>query len=149
METGQDQSRVGHGRNPFYVLRTEEQARKPTFHRLGLKAVTIPSWVSSSPPPTARAKTKLGFPSGKAGFIVGPTCRHSNRKAAPPKPPPAMPSPALTLPPRYCWPMISALASDIMSKTAEARGILDGVRDIAMKATKAEAVEELQEEYSR
>jgi hypothetical protein len=136
--------------NPFYVLRTEEQAHGPTFHKLGLKDPHHPKLGLVLSPPDGPGKDEAGFSIWQSWLYCG-----ADLSAFEPKGGATEATASYAIARSYSTAtlfladLISALAGDIMGKTAEARGTLDGVRDLAMKATKAESVEELQEELLR
>ena len=138
--------------NPFYLLQTEYQGSPPDFHGLGLKEHHHAK-MSLLFPPTDGAKQaqttgrSVPLPSkllrgdqisklSPQGGAIEATASYAIARTD---------SVAVL----FLADVITALANDILVKTAEDRAALESVRDIVTKVTEDEVVEQLQEELMR
>jgi hypothetical protein len=138
--------------NPFYLLQTEEQGPPADFHGLGLKEqhyakmglLFPPTDGAKQPQTTGRSVPlpskllrgeKISKLSPQGGAIEA-TASYAIARTD---------SVAVL----FLADVITALANDILVKTAEDRAALESVRDIVKKVTEDEVVEQLQEELVR
>ena len=140
--------------NPFYLLRTEDQGPAPNFGGLGLKerhhgkmgllfspaegtaqghgAPTTSYKISTSRLLRGEQISKFNPKGGATDSNASYAIARTDSIAA-----------------LFLTDVLTALATDIMAKTADARAVLESVRDIAVKATSDEQVGQLEEELMR
>ncbi len=133
--------------HPFSVLRTEEAGSSPDLQHLGIEernrnkmalllSVCMPPSRGSSPVPSSLV------PGGSLSKLVpqGTTIDLQATYAI---------AHSASVTASFVSELIMALANDVMDKTAEDRAVFETIRDMALKATKGDEVELLQEELMR
>jgi hypothetical protein len=140
-------------KHPFYPLRTEERGLVPDFHGLGLKDKHHPK-LGLLFPSTDGAKARQTS-SDLAAALPGRLIRGDRLSKFNPQGGDieldtfyaiARPDFLVAV---FLADLITALASDILVKTAEDRAVFEGVRDMVTKATDDGIVEQLEEELMR